>query len=82
MKATEFLKITAIAVITAGFAVGCSSTDDQMTEPTVEECMGATPEVKNAIYAAKLKNARARNLGFEWRERLTPAQGPRVLQVS
>ena len=33
-----------------------------------EECMGATPEVKNAIYAAKLKNARARNLGFEWRE--------------
>jgi nucleoid-associated protein YgaU len=33
-----------------------------------EECMGATTEVKNAIYAAKLKNARARNLGFEWRD--------------
>ncbi len=68
MKTKEFLKITAIAVITAGFAVGCSSTDDQMAEPTAEECMGATPEVKNAIYAAKLKNARARNLGFEWRD--------------
>ena len=68
MKTKEFLKITAIAVITAGFAVGCSSTDDQMAEPTAEECMGATPEVKNAIYAAKLKNARAKNLGFEWRD--------------
>jgi len=68
MKTKEFLKITAIAVITAGFAVGCSSTDDQMAEPTAEECEGATPEVRNAIYAAKLKNARARNLGSEWRD--------------
>jgi hypothetical protein len=68
MKTKEFLKVAAIAVITAGFAVGCTSTDDQMAEPMVEECMGATPEVKNAIYAAKLKNARARNLGFEWRD--------------
>ena len=68
MKTKEFLKVAAIAVITAGFAVGCTSTDDQMTEPMAEECMGATPEVKNAIYAAKLKNARARNLGFEWRD--------------
>jgi nucleoid-associated protein YgaU len=33
-----------------------------------EECQGATPEVRNAIYAAKLKNARARNLGAEWEE--------------
>ncbi|MCP4471614.1 MAG: LysM peptidoglycan-binding domain-containing protein [Gammaproteobacteria bacterium] len=33
-----------------------------------EECTGATPEVLNAIYAAKLKNARARNLGAEWEE--------------
>jgi hypothetical protein len=68
MNTKEFLKISAIAVITAGFAVGCSTTDEQMEEPMAEECMGATPEVKNAIYAAKLKNARARNLGFEWRE--------------
>ena len=33
-----------------------------------EECLGATPEVRNAIYAAKLKNARARNLGADWEE--------------
>lgn len=33
-----------------------------------EECQGATPEVRNAIYAAKLKNARARNLGADWEE--------------
>lgn len=68
MNTKQFLKISAIAVMTAGFAVGCSTTDEQMEEPMAEECMGATPEVKNAIYAAKLKNARARNLGFEWRE--------------
>ncbi len=68
MNTKRFLKISAIAVMTAGFAVGCSTTDDQVVEPTVDECLGATPEVKNAIYAAKLKNARARNLGFEWRE--------------
>ena len=68
MKTKEFLKVAAIAVITAGFAVGCTTTDDQVVEPDEQECMGATPEVKNAIYAAKLKNARARNLGFEWRD--------------
>jgi len=68
MKTKQFLKVAAIAVITAGFAVGCTTTDDQVVEPDKQECMGATPEVKNAIYAAKLKNARARNLGFEWRD--------------
>ncbi len=67
MKTKQFLKLAAIAVLTAGFAVGCTTTDEQMDEP-MAECMGATPEVKNAIYAAKLKNARARNLGFEWRD--------------
>jgi hypothetical protein len=68
MKTKELLKFTAIAVITVGFAVGCTSDSSETMEPMAEECMGATPEVKNAIYAAKLKNARARNLGFEWRE--------------
>ena len=68
MKTKELLKFTAIAVITVGFAVGCTSDSTETMEPMAEECMGATPEVKNAIYAAKLKNARARNLGFEWRE--------------
>ncbi len=72
MKATDLLKITAIAVFTTGIAVGCASGGSEETmaadEPMVEECTGATPEVKNAIYAAKLKNARARNLGFEWRD--------------
>ncbi len=68
MKTKELLKFTAIAVITVGFAVGCTSDSSETMEPMAEECMGATPEVKNAIYAAKLKNARARNLGFEWRD--------------
>lgn len=71
MKATDLLKITAVAVFTTSFAVGCASFGDEETmaeEPMAEECQGATPEVKNAIYAAKLKNARARNLGYEWRD--------------
>jgi nucleoid-associated protein YgaU len=68
MNTKEFLKFTAIAVITVGFTVGCTSDSTETTEPMAEECMGATPDVKNAIYAAKLKNARARNLGYEWRD--------------
>lgn len=72
MKPTELLKAAAIAVLTSGLIVGCqqSSTGEDMgTEMAAEEeCQGATPEVRNAIYAAKLKNARARNLGAEWEE--------------
>jgi|TARA_B110000971_G_scaffold51677_2_gene52330 nucleoid-associated protein YgaU len=70
MKVKELLKIVAVTVFTAGFAVGCASSGSKTTEPTeavaeVKECEGASPEAKNAIYAAKLKNARARNLGFD-----------------
>ena len=72
MKPIELLKVTAIVVLTSGLMVGCqqSSTDDMPAEPVVAEdaCEGASPEVRNAIYAAKLKNARARNLGAEWEE--------------
>ncbi len=70
MKPTELLKVAAIAVLTSGMIVGCQQTDSgEMTTTEVEEeCQGATPEVRNAIYAAKLKNARARNLGAEWEE--------------
>ncbi len=71
MKPIELLKVAAIAVLTSGLMVGCqqSSTDDMPADPMAEEeCLGATPEVRNAIYAAKLKNARARNLGADWEE--------------
>ena len=71
MKPIELLKVAAIAVLTSGLMVGCqqSSTDDMPADPMAEEeCQGATPEVRNAIYAAKLKNARARNLGADWEE--------------
>ncbi|MFT5218540.1 MAG: nucleoid-associated protein YgaU [Planctomycetota bacterium] len=71
MKLTDLLKIASIAFITSAFAVGCQQSDSTMaasteTEAMADECQGATPEVRNAIYAAKLKNARARNLGAEW----------------
>lgn len=72
MKPIALLKVTALAVLTSGLMVGCqqSSTEDMPAEPTMAEdtCEGATPEVRNAIYAAKLKNARARNLGADWEE--------------
>jgi nucleoid-associated protein YgaU len=71
MKPTELLKVAAIAVMTSGLIAGCqqSATEDMPAEPMAQdECQGATPEVRNAIYAAKLKNARARNLGAEWEE--------------
>ena len=69
MKPTELLKVAAIAVVTSGLIVGCQQSSEEMTEVAMEEeCQGATPEVRNAIYAAKLKNARARNLGAEWEE--------------
>jgi nucleoid-associated protein YgaU len=72
MKPTELLKAASIAVLTMGLIAGCqqsATTDEMETEMAAEEeCQGATPEVRNAIYAAKLKNARARNLGAEWEE--------------
>ena len=70
MKSLDLMKVAAVAVFTAGFAVGCATGGGEETAPVEEakECEGATPEVKNAIYAAKLKNARARNLGYEWRD--------------
>ena len=72
MKPTELLKIAAIALITSGLMVGCqsdsASTTTDESAAAEDECQGATPEVRNAIYAAKLKNARARNLGADWEE--------------
>ena len=72
MKPTELLRVAAIAVMASGLIAGCqqSSTEDDMAAKTEmeDECQGASPEARNAIYAAKLKNARARNLGAEWEE--------------
>ena len=72
MKATDLLKVATIAVFTTGFAVGCASDSSESMAAADDKvevaCEGATPEAKNAIYAAKLKNARARNLGYEWRD--------------
>lgn len=71
MNMKGLLKITAVAVFTTGFAVGCASGGSESTvepEVVVNDCEGASPEAKNAIYAAKLKNARARNLGFDTSE--------------
>lgn len=69
MKPTELLKVAALALLTSGLIAGCQqSSTEEMPKAVEAECTGATPEVRNAIYAAKLKNARARNLGADWEE--------------
>jgi nucleoid-associated protein YgaU len=78
MNAKELLKIAAVAVFTTSFAVGCASSGSESTsdaEVVAEENEGASAEAKRAIYAAKLKNARARNLGFgdTWNVKLIKA---------
>ncbi len=73
MKPTNLLKIAAITLITSSLMTGCQADSASTTTAAADsaavadsECQGATPEVRNAIYAAKLKNARARNLGADW----------------
>ena len=70
MKPTQLLKVAALTLATSGLIAGCQqqSSTEMMAEPVEVECTGGTPEVRNAIYAAKLKNARARNLGADWEE--------------
>jgi len=69
MKPTQLLKVAAFTLVTSGLIAGCQqSSTEMMEEPVAVECTGGTPEVRNAIYAAKLKNARARNLGADWEE--------------
>jgi len=76
MIKTDFLKLAAIAILSSGLVVGCAS--DQADEPApapetdaaaqTETQAGPSPEAKNAIYAAKVKQAEASRLGAEWRD--------------
>ena len=73
MIKTDFLKLAAIVLFSAGLAAGCASdqTEEQPTptpEAKQEEQKGPSAEAKNAIYAAKVKQAEARKLGYEWRD--------------
>src|SRR5210317_2613684 len=69
MKPTELIKVAALALLTTGLIAGCQqSSTEEMPKAVEVDCTGGTPEVRNAIYAAKLKNARARNLGADWEE--------------
>ncbi len=47
MKPTELLKAAAIALLTAGIAVGCQQTSTNIG-PVIaqDDCEGATPEVR------------------------------------
>lgn len=68
MKKTDFLKLASVAVLTSGLMIGCASKEEPAPEPEVmaKECPSAA--AKNAIYSAKVKLARAKKLGYEWRD--------------
>ncbi len=70
MKKPDLIKISTIAVLSMGLMAGCTTTTEEAApapETTTEkECPSA--EAKNAIYAAKIKQARAVKLGYAWRD--------------
>lgn len=74
-KKPEFLKLVSVAVMATGLLAGCatdgSSEGDTTASTTTEsapEKAGANAAAKNAIYSAKIKNARANRAGYAWRD--------------
>jgi nucleoid-associated protein YgaU len=63
MIKSDLAKNLLVAALTLGLAVGCAS-----KEPKEEEAGGPSAAAKNAIYSAKLANAKAAKLGHEWRD--------------
>lgn len=70
MKKTDFLKLATVAVLSTGLMAGCSSKEEPapMTEPAAQTEAGPSAAAKNAIYSAKIKQARAAKLRYEWRD--------------
>jgi nucleoid-associated protein YgaU len=63
MIKSDLAKNLLVAALTLGLAVGCAT-----KEPKEEEAAGPNAAAKNAIYSAKLANAKAAKLGHEWRD--------------
>ncbi len=79
MKKTDFLKLATIAVLSTGLMAGCASDSTEDPAPSASSSStssssatsgqtGPSPAAKNAIYSAKIKLARAKKLGYEWRD--------------
>ena len=70
MKKTDFLKLATVAVLSTGLMAGCSSKEEPApaAESMSQTESGPSAAAKNAIYSAKIKNARAAKLGYEWRD--------------
>jgi len=74
-KKPEIFKLWTVAIMASGLLAGCA-TDDPADEgstpvPIADKApmkAGANTAAKNAIYAAKIKNARAKKAGYEWRD--------------
>jgi nucleoid-associated protein YgaU len=67
-KKPEFLKLVSVAIMASGLLVGCATDGTSETTTEVVQEAGASAAAKNAIYAAKIKNAHAKRLGYEWRD--------------
>jgi len=73
-KKPEILKLVSVAVMATGLLAGCAtdgSSEGDTTASTTEsapEKAGANAAAKNAIYSAKIKNARANRAGYAWRD--------------
>lgn len=75
MKKTELLKFAGTAFLSLGLVVGCASDTTEEPAPSTETASTSTEKdcgpsaaAKNAIYSAKIKQARANKLGYEWRD--------------
>ncbi len=72
MKKIDFLKLATVAALSTGLMAGCASNNKpapmKETKPMVKKQAGPSAAAKNAIYSAKIKNARAAKLGYEWRD--------------
>lgn len=64
MIKSDLAKHLLVAALTLGLTVGCATSE----KPKEEEAAGPSPAAKNAIYSAKLANAKAAKLGHEWRD--------------
>lgn len=77
-KKPEFLKLVSVAIMASGLLAGCASdsaTDEGVSSSSSSSTAsdstakkGPSAAAKNAIYSAKIKNARAERAGYAWRD--------------
>jgi len=78
-KKPEFLKLATVALLATGLLAGCATDGSSETDTATTTQAGTSKAAstakagpsaaaKNAIYSAKVKNGRAKKVGYEWRD--------------